>query len=197
MRAKAAGNKPPPPLYQIKVTLKGIKPPIWRRLLISGDTRLDELHDVLQTVMGWDDSHLHQFRRGRELIGVRDRRDPFGSDVTDERKLSLSAALPAVKSKLLYDYDFGDGWEHELVVEKILPPDSSAEAPRCLAGKRACPPEDCGGVWGYADLLEAISDPSHPQREGQLEWLGDEFDPEAFEPEIVNAGLRARRSARR
>ena len=179
-----------PEIYQLKVTLKEAKPPIWRRFQMAAEATLADLHPILQRVMGWESYHLHQFRVGRELFGVPDPHDPFGGDVTDERKVPLREVLPGAKAKLRYEYDFGDGWDHEVVLEKILPPDPAAELPRCLAGKRACPPEDCGGVWGYAELLDAVSDPNHPEHEEMLEWLGEGFDPEEFDPEAVNAALR-------
>jgi hypothetical protein len=116
------------PVYQLKVTLKGSKPPIWRRIQIPGDTN---------------------------------------------------------------EYDFGDSWLHEILVEKILPREPDARYPRCLTGKRACPPEDCGGIWGYADFLDAIRDPNHPEHEAMLEWIGDDFDPEAFDLQTVNQELGA------
>jgi hypothetical protein len=151
MAAKSR-SRTAPEIYQLKVTLKGSKPPIWRRFQVALDGTLADLHPILQRVLGWEDQHLHQFRVGRELFGVRDPHDPFSADVIDERRVRLSEVLPAEKAKLRYEYDFGDSWDHELVLEKILPPDPAAELPRCLAGKRACPPEDCGGLWGYAEL---------------------------------------------
>ncbi|MBI5446542.1 MAG: plasmid pRiA4b ORF-3 family protein [Deltaproteobacteria bacterium] len=178
-------------VYQLKVTLKGSKPPIWRRFQVAADTTLGDLHPILQRIMGWDDSHLHHFRLGLELFGVPDPDDTFGDDVEDERDALLRDVLPAEKAKLRYEYDFGDSWDHELILEKILPPEPAAELPRCLTGKRACPPEDCGGLWGYAELLDALSDPRHPEHEEQLEWLGEGFDPEAFDLQAVNAALRA------
>ncbi len=175
-------------VYQIKVTLKGSKPPIWRRMQITSETTLVQLHRILQRVMGWEGSHLYQFVIGGIAYG-----DPgmVGElDVEDARTVTLAALVRGEKSKLLYEYDFGDSWEHELLVEKILPQDEGKRYPVCLTGKRACPPEDCGGVWGYASFLEAIHDPEHPEHEEMLEWIGGEFDPEVFDLDEVNMELQ-------
>lgn len=183
-------------IYQLKVTLKGYKPTIWRRLLVAGDTTLAQLHDILQAAMGWTDSHLHEFRVGRELrIGIADPTWDSPGEVKDERKVALTSLAPEAKDKFTYAYDFGDDWEHTVLVEKILPPAPEAIVPSCIAGKGACPPEDCGGVWGYAELLAILADPEDPEREERLEWLGGEWDAEDFDLEDVNrrlSPLRAR-----
>ena len=176
------------PIYQIKVTLKGISPPIWRRLQLRADTRLSDLHHILQIAMGWTDSHLHQFKVGETYYG-----EPSPDDwmeMRDERKARLSQVAPGEKARLLYDYDFGDSWEHAIVVEKVLAPEPGVHYPVCVKGKRACPPEDVGGIWGYASFLEAIGDPAHPEHEDMREWIGGAFDPEAFDLDEVNATLR-------
>lgn len=178
-------------IYQIKITLQGSKPPIWRRVQVPADIRLSALHDVIQIVMGWGDEHLHQFLIGREYYG--DERLADQGDVEDESKVKLNALVKKEKERFLYEYDFGDSWEHRLDVEKILPAEPDVHYPRCVEGKRACPPEDCGGVWGYADLLEAIRDPAHPEYENMSEWVEDDFDPEAFDPDEVNALLKGDR----
>jgi hypothetical protein len=186
----ATPRKTDRPIYQLKVTLRGIRPPVWRRIEVPATITLAALHDVIQAVMGWGDYHLHQFVAGETTYGDRAMLEDF--DVRSERTARLAQVAPAVKAKLRYEYDFGDSWEHEVVVEKILTPDPSARYPRCVAGKRACPPEDCGGVWGYANLLEAINDPTQPEHEELLEWVGGSFDPEAFDLEEVNARLQHR-----
>ncbi len=180
-------------IYQIKISLVGAKPPIWRRILVPGDMRLAALHGVLQTVMGWENEHLHMFTSGGMDYGVRDDAfgGGFGSETRDESKYALSQLLRKPKDSLVYEYDFGDGWNHKLVVEKILADDGSIPLPRCTGGKRACPPEDCGGVWGYMDLIEAIADPDHPSHQEMVEWYGDEIDPEHFDVDEINAGLAA------
>jgi len=172
------------PIYQLKVTLTGIKPPIWRRIQMPSDMRLDKLHQILQVVMGWTDSHLHQFSVGHTSYGILD--PDLDMDIRSERTVQLSHILPSPKAKCIYEYDFGDSWEHELVLEQIVTPDPATRYPICLAGKRACPPEDCGGVWGYAEFLEAIHDPDHPEHETMLDWIGGNFDPEAFDLDTVN-----------
>jgi hypothetical protein len=175
-------------IYQLKVTLNGSKPPIWRRLLVPGNINLGSFHIVLQIVMGWTNSHLHQFILGRTMYGIPD--DEFGGDfgleIEDENKYKLSQLLKKEKDSLKYEYDFGDGWEHKIILEKILPYESSVKVPSCIKGKRACPPEDCGGIWGYQDLIEVINDTSHPEHEEMLEWLGGDFDPEYFDVNEIN-----------
>jgi hypothetical protein len=183
------------PIYQVKVTLKGSKPPIWRRIQVASDTRLDRLHRIVQCVMGWDGGHLHQFIVGGVCYSTP--MPEFGidmeTDCADARKVSLQKAAPGVKCRILYEYDFGDGWEHDLLVEKVLDPDPAARYPVCLAGKRACPPEDCGGIWGYVELLKALQDPQHPEHKNMTEWIDEDFDPEGFDLEEVNRRLRSLR----
>ncbi|HEX2171161.1 MAG TPA: plasmid pRiA4b ORF-3 family protein [Dehalococcoidia bacterium] len=175
-------------IYQLKVTLKGFRPPIWRRLQVRGDTRLSNLHTIIQCAMGWQDYHLHEFKVGKQHYWVPDPDD--WHEVLDERKALLGQVAPAEKVRFAYEYDFGDSWEHEILVEKILPPETGAQYPRCVTGKRACPPEDVGGVWGYAEFLEAIGDPDHEEHERLLEWAGGSFDSDAFDLDEVNTRLR-------
>lgn len=181
-------------IYQIKVALQGAKPPIWRRLLIEGSVKLSRFHEVLQIVMGWTDSHLHQFQAGGRTFGVPD--PDWGLDeVEDERRFRLDQVLMREKDWLIYDYDFGDGWSHKVTLEKILPFDPKVRLPVCAKAKRACPPEDVGGIWGYAHFLEAIADPKHEEHDELLEWVGGDFDPEAYDLDEVNAILEGRGSA--
>ena len=175
-------------VYQLKVTLKGSRPPIWRRLLVRADTRLAKLHDILQVAMGWTDDHLHQFEVGGRRIGV-PRRDGW-AEVEDERRVRLGEVAPGERARFTYEYDFGDSWEHQIVVEKVRPTEPGAAYPVCLAGRRAGPPEDVGGVWRYEVFQEAIRDPAHPEHDELREWVGGAFDPEAFDLEEVNAALR-------
>jgi hypothetical protein len=177
-------------ICQLKITLKYIRPPIWRRVQVRADVTLAKLHEIIQIAMGWYDSHLHQFRVGKVYYGT-PHIDEFSElNLKDDSKTQLGRVLTRPKQKIIYEYDFGDGWEHEILLEKSLPPEPGIRYPRCLAGARACPPEDCGGVGGYANFLEAIGDPNHEEHDEYLEWIGGEFDPEEFELDEVDAGLR-------
>jgi hypothetical protein len=175
------------PVYQLKVTLQDIRPPIWRRLQVRAHTTLPRLHDVLQVTMGWTDSHLHRFSVGGVDYGQPD--PDFADDMRSEQRIKLAQIITREKAWFDYEYDFGDSWVHKIVLEKILPPDPAVHYPQCIAGKRACPPEDVGGVWGYADFLAAIRDDAHPEHDDMLEWCGGAFDPEAFSLDEVNRAL--------
>jgi hypothetical protein len=176
------------PIYQIKVTLDGSKPPIWRRLLVPGDVTLEKLHYIIQEAMGWTNSHLHQFIVDGIYFG--EPHPDYGFEMHDERRIRLKEITYNEGFKFRYEYDFGDSWMHTLAVEKIVEPEPGQQYPVCIKGKRACPPEDVGGVWGYGDFLEAIGDPDHSEHEMYLEWIGGEFDPEAFDLEETNTMLR-------
>ena len=176
------------PIYQIKVTLMGSRPPIWRRIQVPSDTTLAQLHGVLQMVMGWQDYHLHLFSVGRTMYGLTDPELGIPEE-RDERWVLLRQVAAGEGSKFIYEYDFGDGWRHDVLVEKVLSAEAGVRYPRCTQGRRACPPEDVGGVGGYYDFLEAIKDPEHPEHEGMLEWIGGAFDPEAFDVEAVDSEL--------
>lgn len=171
-------------IYQLKVTLKYIRPPIWRRFVIVSSESLADLHIALQIVMGWTDSHLHEFSKEKGRYGVPD--EDFPSDIRNESKFRIDQVLKQEKDELLYTYDFGDGWDHEVVLEKILPFDTKTQWPTCLNGGRACPPEDIGGAPGYEMFLEAIADPNHPEHDSLTEWLGEPFDSEHFDLAEVN-----------
>ncbi|MCJ7702903.1 MAG: plasmid pRiA4b ORF-3 family protein [Anaerolineales bacterium] len=175
-------------IYQLKVTLHHSKPPIWRRLLVLDSIPLDRLHTIIQVAMGWTNSHLHQFIIEGSYYSI-----PSPDDwepMIDERRYSLNQIAPFEKYKFTYEYDFGDSWEHEIVVEKILPFDPNVKYPICIKGKRACPPEDIGGVWGYDEFLEIMKDPAHDEYDSYIEWLGDGFDPEEFDIEEINQVLQ-------
>ena len=166
-------------VYQLKVTLKYIQPPVWRRLLVASTANLQDVHMTLQITLGWTNSHLHEFVVGRSRYGLPD--DEFPTDALDEIDYRLDQLLTKENDTLVYLYDFGDSWEHEVVLEKILPYDTKAVLPRCIEGARACPPEDVGGMPGYEMFLEAIGDPSHPEYEAMLAWVGGDFDAEHFD----------------
>ncbi len=177
-------------IYQLKITLKHIKPPVWRRIEVPADIKLGKLHDVIQIAMGWTDSHLHAFIADKITYGTPD--PDFGGGTKSERNVRLDSIVKE-GGRLLYEYDFGDGWEHGIKVEKVLDADAATHYPRCTDGKRACPPEDCGGPYGYEELLTAIGDPDHPEHNNMIEWIGGEFDPEAFELAQINQALWRRR----
>jgi len=182
----------PREIYQIKVTLLGTDPPIWRRLLVPADLTLEQLHDVLQLAMGWENCHLHEFRIGRQRFGKPDPMErTFGGPRTaSERTARLLSVLGRTGAKALYTYDFGDSWEHQIVVQKRLTPEPGRAYPACLAGAGHRPPEDCGGIPGFHNLLEAISDPQHEEHEELLDWVGGSFDPGAFSVDAVNQRLQ-------
>jgi len=180
----------PKTVHTLKVTLRHVKPPVWRRILVRSETRLSAVANLTILAMGWDGYHLHSFETpDRTRYGIPDRDDlpmfGFGRPTLDESKHKLGDVLPAVGSKLRFDYDFGDGWEHDLVVEAIGRPESASTYPLCVAGKRACPPEDCGGPWGYQEMLEALADTKHERHAELVEWIGDEFDPAEFDADEV------------
>lgn len=175
-------------VLQIKVTLADIRPPIWRRLQVPADLTLDRLHLVIQNAMGWENYHMHLFQTPAGDYGRRD--SELGH--RDERKVPLYAVAPATGDKIDYTYDFGDDWVHRIQVEKVLPKEAARTYPRCVTGRRACPPEDCGGPWGYAGVLEAIADPAHEQHEELLEWIGGAFDSNHLDIEAINKALTTR-----
>ncbi|MCU5444673.1 plasmid pRiA4b ORF-3 family protein [Bacillus cereus] len=179
-----------PAIYQFKITLKGIRPPIWRRFLIHNEVTFKEFHDIIQVVMGWEDCHLYNFYTNDSYIEEQyDGMDMFASssekhDATDTQ---IGELITSEKQKCLYTYDFGDGWEHELVLEKILPFDENVTVPICQKGKRACPPEDCGGPYMYNEIQKALRGEGEID-EGLREWIG-EFDSEEFDVDEVNEML--------
>ena len=179
-----AGSRPTA-VYQLKITLRGVKPPIWRRVQTK-DCSLTRLHEIIQLAMGWQFSHLYDFEVAGETYG-----DPqLLDDVESDRKMKLSQIVPAGHKKFTYVYDMGDNWEHTIQIEKTVATEPKAKYPRCIDGARACPPEDCGGVWGYVDFLGAIQNPKHKEHEEMLEWVGGKFDPEAFDINRVNLALQ-------
>lgn len=204
-RKKTSPSKPPTPslvwvksvkdpqVLQIKITLLAVDPPVWRRLQIRNDATLADLRLALQIAVGWEDSHLDQFDLGEHRFSVPRGMEGLGfeddDDAKDARVAVLHFTLPPPGTPFGYTYDFGDGWEHALVVEAVLPLNARAKYPRCVDGARACPPEDCGGPWGYADLLKVLADPQHAEYEEMTEWLGGKFDPEKFSPPAVNREL--------
>lgn len=176
-----------PQLVQLRIDLKGIKPPVWRRVLVPYNITLGKLHDVIQAVMGWTDSHLHEFEIAGERYGpVMD--DDVGERIIPETRRRLNKALGGMTS-FDYVYDFGDNWEHKIKVEKFHPGDDFP-GPMWIGGANACPPEDVGGPWGYADFLEALANPIHPEHENLLEWNGGPFDPKGIDAEAIDRRMR-------
>jgi hypothetical protein len=182
-------EKPAPPVYQLKVTILDIAPPIWRRLQVPSTIKLCCLHSALQVTMGWTDSHLHQFEKDGKYWGVPER-DEFGDlELMDEKLVPLEQLLKAADDSLEYVYDYGDDWRHEVTLEKIIPSDVPTK-PVCLAGERRCPPEDVGGPHGYQDFLEAaVFDPKHEEFEHYRQWAGNPVYAEEFDLKAVNDTL--------
>lgn len=176
-------------IYQLKITLQGTRPPVWRRLRVQSDVTLRKLHDIFQVAMGWTNTHLYEFEADGRRFGERD--PEFGSDdVRSARRTKLNQIAPYAGAQFRYEYDFGDGWRHAIVVEKVMAPEDGVRYPICVAGRRACPPEDCGGTWGYSHLLGILARPDHPEHAEWLEWVGGQFDPEAFDLRDTNEALR-------
>ncbi len=177
-------------LYQLKITLNHTKPAIWRCVKVNSTITLPKLHKVIQTVMGWEDYHLHQFEIGRDIRygQVNPEWDNYGT--LDERRVKLNTLLIAPKDTLTYTYDFGDSWKHTVLLEKTLEESATPAYPECIEGKMACPPEDCGGVSGYEQLLDTLSDPTHEDYEETIEWLGEGFSPAAFDLQFINQQLK-------
>jgi len=180
-------------VYQLKIALQGAKPPIWRRVLVPDSVTLADLHEIIQLSMGWFDCHLHQFRIGRNLYGPSLEDDWDLDPPADEEDYTLHSLSGSIAPAFYYTYDFGDDWEHRITVEKTLPAAEGKPYPVLLKGKRACPPEDCGGIWGYQDFLEAYTDPAHEEHEAIREWAGPDFAPDRFdsqEIDEINAALK-------
>ena len=173
-------------LYQFKITLKHIRPPIWRRIQVPDNYSFWDLHVAIQDAMGWFDCHLHAFlvqnpKTGKnEEIGIPEDTPFENQEILPGWEHKIGPYFTLENNKALYIYDFGDDWQHEVKLEKIIPHKEGVRYPVCVTGKRACPPEDCGGIFGYEDLLETLSDPDHEEYEETLEWLGGDFDPDHF-----------------
>jgi hypothetical protein len=179
-----------PNVYQFKIALKGVSPPIWRRIQVPDSSSFWDLHVAIQDAMGWEDYHLHEFTvvdprvGGQVSVGIPSA-DDWGDSPLPGWKCKIARYFSLANPKGSYVYDFGDDWRHTVTLEKILPRDRQTEYPVCLAGKRACPPEDCGGIWGYQELLQIIADPTHERHAEMIEWLGEPFDPQKFDPKSV------------
>jgi hypothetical protein len=171
-------------VYQLKVTLIGFRPAIWRRIQVL-ECSLDNLHEYIQTAMGWTNSHLHHFDLDEQLYGDPELMQENFRELNykNSRKTMLSEIVPEnpKRFRFVYEYDFGDSWNHDVLFERRVPLKPSVEYPVCVAGKGACPPEDVGGVWGYANMLDALEDKKHERHADYVDWIGGEFDPDAFD----------------
>lgn len=180
----------PDPVLRVKIRLVGAsRPPVWRRLLVPADIRLDHFHEAIQAAMGWEDYHMHVFSSGDAEYGLPDPELRH----RDERKTRLNQLVRRAGDRIRYTYDFGDDWQHDIAVEQVLAAEPLESYPVCLAGKGACPPEDCGGIWGYGHLRGVLADPAHGEHKDMLEWLGlesaAEFDPISFDVDEANESL--------
>lgn len=177
-----------PQIMQCHVWLLDSEPAIWRSFEVSDQISLDDLHGVLQVVMGWEFSHLYDFKIGSDRYAAQ---FPMPLEGTlDAATVSLASCQLKKGGKFTYTYDFGDGWLHQITIADLSPWNDDAELPRCIEGDRACPPEDSGGVWGYEGLMERLADPDDPEYEELLDWIGLDFDPDRFDVAAVNARLR-------
>lgn len=195
MKAKTTNAE----IYQLKITLIGsANPPIWRRVLAPAEMSLAKLHHAIQLVFGWHDCHLHEFSSGHDRYGPPDLDDDYGGlpAPASESKTKLPAVLGWVKATLRYTYDFGDGWEHAIVTEKILAPDAALAYPTCIDGKGRCPLEDCGGLGGFYELLKVLGNPKHPEYAGMLEWAGGPIDRNDFSVVEADNRLQSMRKKR-
>ena len=195
-------------VFQFRIDLRGIKPPIWRRILVPETYSFWDLHVSIQDAMGWSDYHLHEFRiknpgsHTSRRIGIPEEvygGDGYGEDEGTEADwdVRITDLFSTENDTAFYNYDFGDDWEHKIKFEKRLPSEPDVKYPICIKGKRACPPEDCGGMWGYEEMLNIIKDPEHEEYEEYINWLGGEFDPEHFEKDEIkfdDPGTRLKRA---
>jgi hypothetical protein len=171
----------------LRISLDHVEPEVWRRVVVPSAIGLPDLAGVFEVAMGWDGSHLHQF----VVAGISFAPPDDDNEWTiDYRKITLQQVARFPGSVLSWHYDFGDGWTHTVLVETSGRPDPAVVGPVVLDGAMACPPEDCGGPFGYAQMLEAAADPRHEEHDDVLDWLGDDFDPAVFDPGAVNARLR-------
>lgn len=176
------------PAYRVMVTLGDVTPPVWRRLVLPGFWHLGKVHDAVQASMGWSDDHLHEFTDGIQRWGQPNPDLGVAGAALREERTRLHEVVHTPGDTLTYTYDFGDDWRHALVVEDVLAPQRAAA---CLDGEGACPPEDCGGPWGYRHLLQAINNPTHQDHAELLEWVGGDFDPKAFDLAAVDMAVKS------
>lgn len=183
-------------IYRVHVSLREIAPPVWRRIELSSQTTLHQFHRILQIAMGWENYHLHEYIIGGQRYGTPDPAYNDPGEVRREGGVRLATVFREPGAEIVYLYDFGDFWQHEIRLEAVLPPESGVAYPRLLEGARSCPPEDCGGTRGYAALLEILLDPTHREFEQMRTWVGPRFNAEVFSAAAVNQRLQKRRSPR-
>ena len=176
-------------IYQLHVELEDVVPPVWRQIIVPGTMKLPDLHNLLQLVMGWTDSHLHSFEIGKKTY-TNAHEDLDELRMLPEAKEVLGDLLGTTIQHFVYEYDFGDSWRHRITVESVSPPHPDRDYPLCVAGMGAAPPEDVGGAPGYEEFLEAIENPAHSEHESMLTWVGGAFDPEGFDLNTINRTLR-------
>lgn len=176
-------------IIQLKISLDDSNPLIWRRVLVRKSYSFMRLHHIIQTIMGWDSYHLFEFQIDDEQIGGGDEEMGFYEGKNASR-VKLSTYITRPKQRFSYIYDFGDWWEHTIIVEKFLPADKNTVVPVCIDGAMNAPPEDCGGIWGFYELLEILKDKNHPEHKEMSEWLGYDYDPEYFDINEINEMLR-------
>ncbi len=176
-----------PSVHTLRIELLYVEPTVWRRFVVPSETKLPKFNRMLEAAMGWEGYHLHMFEIADLRFGVLDEDD---DDVIDERRITVKQLLPRVGSQVRWAYDFGDNWQHDVVVEAVEEPSPDARYPICTGGERACPPEDCGGVGGYEELREVLADPCHDEHEHLREWAGAGFDADAFDQMSVTKHLR-------
>jgi hypothetical protein len=193
----AKGSSDTPTVFTLKISIKDTRPLVWRRVTLPGSSTLEELHQILQTVFYWYDSHLHEFLIDGRRFGYPEQWEEDANDIEDESAVTLDGLRLKPGRKFLYTYDFGDDWRHAIVVEKQEgSPPMPSQPIRCVAGQRRAPREDCGGPWGWADLIKAVHDPAHPEHRDLLEWAGGVIDPDEFDLEEINERLAAPLSGR-
>lgn len=176
-----------PNAFELRIALLDYQPEIWRRVIVPGSVRLNKLDRIIQEAMGWTNSHLHAFQIGDARYGMQFDEYPEGE--LDEKKFTL-AAVAGLGDRFTYEYDFGDSWEHEVVIEAVSTVRPTLKMSVCLDGANACPPEDVGGTWGYVELLEVLADPTHEDYKHYSSWAGKNYDPTKFDLAQVNASLQ-------
>lgn len=179
-------KKSNPMVYQLKIVIKSVNPPIWRRIQISSDATLYTLHNTIQEAFGWTNTHLHDFAANNKYYGMIEEDIETAEGTLNEREYKIFDVLIQEGDQIVYTYDFGDSWRHIVTLEKILKLENDILYPVCITGKRACPVEDSGGAYGYMELLKAIVDIKHEMHEEYLEMVGDDYDPEYFNKDEIN-----------